>query len=262
MKQPTLFVSHGSPMLALTPSPAQAFLKGLAAQLPRPRAVVAVSAHFTTREPAVVSDPHPPMIYDFGGFPMDLYRIVYPAPGDPALAEEVAALVAAAGMPISIVPSRGFDHGTWVPLSLIWPDADIPIVQLAIQPYRDAAHHLALGRAIASLRDNDVLVVGTGAMTHNLRELMTGGMKAVDAPVEEWAQAFTDWIAEKATAGDVDALVDYAAEAPQAARAHPTDDHFLPFFVALGAAGEGAKGERIHASIEHGALSMDAYRFD
>jgi 4,5-DOPA dioxygenase extradiol len=261
MRQPTLFVSHGSPMLALTPSPAQEFLKGLAVQLQRPKAIVVASAHFTTREPAVVSDPQPPMIYDFGGFPMDLYRIVYPAPGDPELATKVASLVAAAGMPISVVPSRGFDHGSWVPLSLIWPKADIPIVQLAIQPYRDAAHHLALGRAIASLGDEDVLVIGTGAMTHNLSELMTGGMKPVDAPVEGWAVAFTDWIADRAAAGAVDDLVSYADMAPQAARAHPTDDHFLPFFVALGAAGEGAKGERIHASIEHGALSMDAYRF-
>jgi 4,5-DOPA dioxygenase extradiol len=130
-----------------------------------------------------------------------------------------------------------------------------------MQPQRNAAHHLALGRAIASLRERGVLIVGTGAMTHNLRELMTGGMKPVDAPREEWAVAFADWIAERSGEGAVDDLVNYRDRAPSAVRAHPSDDHFLPFFVALGAAGEGARGERIHASIEYGALAMDAYRF-
>jgi 4,5-DOPA dioxygenase extradiol len=261
MTQPTLFVSHGSPMLALTPSPAREFLAGLAATLERPKAIVAVSAHFTTREPAVVADPKPPMIYDFGGFPDELYRMVYPAPGDPVVANEVAAMLTAARLRPTVVRERGFDHGTWVPLSVIWPEADVPIVQLAIQPYENAAYHLSLGRAIAGLRQQDILVVGTGAMTHNLRELMSGGLKPIDAPAEEWAVAFADWVADKAAAGASGDLADYERQAPSATRAHPSDDHFLPFFVALGAAGEGARGERIHASIEYGALSMDAYRF-
>lgn len=261
MRQPTLFVSHGSPMLALSATPAQAFLKAFGPTLPRPRAIVVASPHFSAREPVVVADPHPRMIYDFGGFPDELYRITYPAPGEPDLAGEVAALIGKAGLPVHLIGERGFDHGTWVPLSLMFPAADIPIVQLSIQPEEDAAYHLRLGRALESLRDEDVLVIGTGAMTHNLRELMTGGLKPADSPPEDWALSFTDWIAEKAGAGDLAALVSYAEEAPSALRAHPADDHFLPFFVALGAAGEGARGERIHASIEHGALSMDAYRF-
>ena len=248
-------------MLALTPSPAQQFLRTLGSELPKPKSAVVISAHFTTREPAVVSDPQPEMIYDFGGFPAELYEVTYPAPGGPERAEEVARLVTAAGMPGTAIAQRGFDHGTWVPLSLIWPDADVPIVQLSMQPHKDAAHHLALGRAIASLRERDILVIGTGAMTHNLRELMGGGMKPIDAPPEDWAVAFADWIADRAAAGAVEDLVRYRDRAPSAARAHPSDDHFLPFFVALGAAGEGAKGERIHASIEYGALAMDAYRF-
>ncbi len=248
-------------MLALSATPAQAFLRSLGGSLPRPRAIVVASPHFLAREPVVVADPQPPMIYDFGGFPDELYRITYPAPGEPVLAGEVAKLIRAAGLPVHLVGERGFDHGTWVPLSLMFPEADIPIVQLSIQPEEDAEYHLRLGRALEPLRDEDVLIVGTGAMTHNLRELMTGGLKPADAPPEDWALAFTNWIAEKAEAGDADALVGYATTAPSALRAHPADDHFLPFFVALGAAGDGAHGERIHASIEHGALAMDAYRF-
>lgn len=262
MEIPTLFVSHGSPMLALTKSPARDFLARLGGELPRPRAVVVASPHFPAREPVVVADPHPPMIYDFGGFPDELYRIKYPAPGEPGVAAEVAELIRAAGLPVHVVGERGFDHGTWVPLSLIWPDASVPIVQLSIEPMQNAAFHLALGRALAPLREEGILVVGTGAMTHNFQELFRGGMKPVDAPPAEWARTFTDWIADKAAAGDIDALVDYVAQAPEATRAHPADDHFLPFFVALGAAGEGARGERIHASIEYGALAMDAYRFN
>lgn len=261
MPLPTLFVSHGSPMLALTPTPAQAFLKGLAASLPRPRAIVIVSPHFLARSPVVVADPHPGMIYDFGGFPPELSEIRYPAPGDPALAAEVASRLNAAGFETGLLAERGYDHGSWVPLSLIWPDADIPVVQLSVQPYEDAAYHLRLGRALADLPAEDVLVMGTGAMTHNLRELVRGGLKQPDAPVEAWAAGFADWIADRAAKGDEASLVDYIAHAPDAQRAHPEDDHFLPFFVALGAAGEGAIGTRIHHSVEYGALVMDAYSF-
>ncbi len=261
MTQPTYFVSHGSPMLALTPSPARAFLQQLGKEIERPRAIVVASPHFPAREPVVVADPHPAMIYDFGGFPDELYRINYPAPGDPELAVEVAGLIRAAGLPSHLVGERGFDHGTWVPLSLMWPAADIPVVQLSIEPEQNAAYHLALGRALAPLREQDVLVVGTGAMTHNFEELFRGGMKPIDAPAADWATTFVDWIADRSREGDVDELVNYETLAPSAARAHPDDDHFLPFFVALGAAGVGAHGERIHASIEYGALAMDAYRF-
>lgn len=261
MTLPTLFVSHGSPMLALTPTPARAFLQGLAESLPRPRAIVIASPHFPARSPVVVADPHPTMIYDFGGFPPELSEIRYPAPGDPGLASEVAGKLAEAGFETGLLGERGYDHGSWVPLSLIWPEADIPVVQLSIQPYEDAAYHLRLGRALADLPGEDVLVMGTGAMTHNLRELMRGGLRNPDAPAEAWASGFADWIADRAGAGDVTSLVDYIAHAPDAQRAHPEDDHFLPFFVALGAAGEGAIGTRIHHSIEYGALVMDAYSF-
>lgn len=264
MSLPTFFLSHGSPMLALTDTPAHRFLKSFASSLEQPRAVVVVSAHFETDRPTVVSDANPEMIYDFRGFPKPLYEIDYPAPGDAALAREVADLLAASGLPVDVAPKRGFDHGTWIPLSLVWPDADVPLVQLSIQPHRDAAHHVALGRALAALREDNVLVIGTGAATHNLRVLFLnpGGMPAVDAAPVDWAREFADWVADRASMGDVAALVDYRAQAPHAVMAHPEDDHFMPFFVALGAAGAGAKGERIHNSYEYSALSMDMYRFD
>jgi 4,5-DOPA dioxygenase extradiol len=263
MSLPSFFLSHGSPMLALTDTPAHRFLKGFAGQIERPRAVIVVSAHFETEVPTVVSDPNPEMIYDFRGFPRPLYEIVYPARGDAALAGTVAAALRDAGLPVDIVPQRGFDHGSWIPLSLVWPDADVPLMQLSIQPHRNAAHHLALGRALAGLREAGVVVIGTGAATHNLGVLFRnpGGMPAVDAEPVAWARDFADWVAERAAAGDTEALVDYRARAPHAEMAHPEDEHFLPFFVALGAAGEGAKGERMHSSYEYSALSMDMYRF-
>ncbi|BCP54045.1 dioxygenase [Kaistia sp. 32K] len=264
MSLPTLFLSHGSPMLALTDTPAHRFLQSLASTLPRPRAVVIVSAHFETGTPTVVSDANPEMIYDFRGFPKALYEIDYPAPGDATLAAEVVERLRTAGLPIDVAPKRGFDHGTWIPLSLVWPEANVPLVQLSIQPHLNPAHHLMLGRALAGLREESILVIGTGAATHNLRALFRNpaGMPAVDAPPVDWAREFADWVADRAAAGDTAALVDYRAQAPHAVMAHPEDEHFLPFFVALGAAGEGARGERIHNSYEYEALSMDMYRFD
>ncbi|MCX5579019.1 DODA-type extradiol aromatic ring-opening family dioxygenase [Kaistia terrae] len=263
MSLPTFFLSHGSPMLALTDTPAHRFLKAFASTVARPRAVLVVSAHFETERPTVVADPNPEMIYDFRGFPKPLYEIDYPAPGDAAVAGEVAELLRAAGLAVDVAPKRGFDHGTWIPLSLVWPDASVPLVQLSIQPHSDAAHHFVLGRAIAALREENLLVIGTGAATHNLRVLFRnpGGMPAVDAAPVDWAREFADWVADRAASGDTASLIDYRAKAPHAVMAHPEDDHFMPFFVALGAAGEGAKGERIHNSYEYSALSMDMYRF-
>jgi len=263
MSLPTYFLSHGSPMLALTDTPAHRFLAALGREVPRPRAVLVVSAHFETEAPVVVADAHPAMIYDFRGFPRALYEIDYPAPGEPSVAKAVAGELAGAGLPVTLVEERGFDHGTWVPLSLVWPEADVPLVQLSIQPQRDAAWHLALGRGLSRLREMGILVIGTGAATHNLGHFFRNpnGRPEVDAPPVDWAAEFADWVAKTAEAGDAESLADYRRLAPHAQMAHPEDDHFLPFFVALGAAGEGARGARIHNSYEYGALAMDMYRF-
>jgi 4,5-DOPA dioxygenase extradiol len=260
MTFPTLFLSHGSPTLAIEHSRARDFLTGYGKTLGKPRAIVIASAHFETGRPAVSGDARPSMIYDFRGFPEELYRIVYPAPGDPAVAIKVAGLLQAAGFAPAIAKDRGYDHGTWVPLSLLYPDADIPVVQLSVQPQLGAQHHLNLGRALASLKRENILVIGSGTASHNLHEFFRG-RRDVNAPTPEWVSAFDEWIREKAEAGATDDLVHYRDRAPHARENHPSEEHFVPFHVALGAAGEGAKGERIHASHHCGILTMDAYAF-
>ncbi|MBV8392295.1 MAG: dioxygenase [Alphaproteobacteria bacterium] len=252
---PTVFVSHGSPMLFLEQDlPARAFLATLGEILPRPKAILAVSAHWNTERPAVSTAARPETIHDFYGFPEPLYRLRYAAPGAPELAQQVAELTGA--VPVG---DYGLDHGAWVPAMLGWPKADIPIFQLSVQPYATPADHIALGRRLAPLREEGVLVMGSGSATHNLRRLMRG---AHDTPAEPWAREFDDWVAEKVEAGDEKALANYRSEAPHAKEAHPTDEHFLPLHVAFGAAGEGARGKTLHRSFTSGNLSMASYAFD
>ena len=258
---PALFVSHGAPNMILHDSATRRFLSAAAADLPRPRAIVAVSAHFPSLRPVVVADEKPGMIYDFGGFERELYSMAYPAPGEPALAARIAARLSEAGHDPVLAEGRGYDHGTWVPLKLMYPAADIPVVQLSIQPRRDPAHHLAIGRALAPLAEEGVMVIASGSLTHNLHEAFSGpggGLAPLDAPPADWVREFAEWMAEKVEANDIEALLDYRARAPHAARNHPTDEHLLPLYVALGA---GAAGRRIHHAFDFGVLAMDAYRF-
>lgn len=252
MSMPTVFLSHGAPTLILEDTPARTFLASLGKQLPRPRAIVAVSAHWDTDVPAVSLARQPETIHDFYGFPDALYRLRYAAPGAPELAERVARLTGAAHD-----AHRGLDHGAWVPAMLGWPEADIPIFQLSVQPAESPAHHIALGRKLAVLRDEDILVMGSGSATHNLRALVRGG----DSEPEPWAQEFDDWLAETVEKGDETALADYRTQAPNAVDAHPTDEHFLPLHVAFGAAGPGARGRALHRSFTLGNLSMASYAF-
>jgi 4,5-DOPA dioxygenase extradiol len=256
MSLPTLFISHGSPMLLIEDSAARDFLSHYARTLPRPRAIVIASAHVGTGRPAVVTDAHPGMIYDFGGMP-ELRRLVYPAPGDPATATKVAGLIEAAGITSAVVRNHGYDHGTWVPLMLLYPNADIPVVQLSVQPHLGPAHHVAVGRALASLKSEDILLIGSGSATHNLEEFYYG-RHATDSPAQEWVARFTDWVHDKIEAGSLDELMRYRSLAPYAVENHPTEEHLLPLFIALGA---GAKGYRIHSSYRNGVLSMDTYAF-
>jgi 4,5-DOPA dioxygenase extradiol len=253
MSMPTVFVSHGSPMLYLEQDlPARAFLSTLGSVVPKPKAILAVSAHWNTEKPEVSLTARPETIHDFYGFPDALYKLHYDAPGAPALAKRVAEMTGAQ-------PAEyGLDHGAWVPAMLGWPDADIPIFQLSVQPYMSPAHHLELGRKLTSLRDEGVLVMGSGSATHNLRRLIRG---AHDTTPEPWAKAFDDWLATTVEKGDAAALANYRSEAPNAKDAHPTDEHFLPLHVAFGAAGEGARGRALHRSFTSGNLSMASYVF-
>ncbi|MEW5836831.1 MAG: class III extradiol ring-cleavage dioxygenase [Pseudomonadota bacterium] len=256
---PSLYISHGSPMTALEPGPTGVRLAELAAALPRPRAIVVASAHYLANTPRTGGAAHPETVHDFGGFPRALYALRYPAPGDPALAGRVAALLDAAGLAARIDPERGLDHGIWVPLRLMYPDADIPVVPLSIQPMLGPAHHYALGRALAPLRDEGVLVIGSGSITHNLHDFRAGYDADHEAP---YVRPFIGWIEQRLAAGDTAALLDYRRQAPFAERAHPTDEHLLPLFVALGAAGKAARSRRLDAGIDLGFLAMDIYRFD
>ena len=260
---PTLFISHGGPNVVTDPSPAHDFLKNLSAYVPRPDAIVIASAHFEAPGPTVIRDPAPRMIYDFGGFSPELYEMVYPAPGHPELADTVADLLADAGLAPNRLDKRGYDHGMWNALVLAFPQADIPVVGLSTDPHKDAAWHMSVGRALAPLRERNVLVIGSGHITHNLREIipaMRGGH--ADPQLADKVQAFTEWFHEALSTGDEAALRDWHEKAPFAADNHPTDEHLMPIFTAYGAAGEGATAERIHDSTQYdGVFAWDAYRF-
>ncbi len=256
---PSLFISHGSPMLALRPSPARDFLAGLGAQLPRPKAIVIASGHWETERPEVSAVAVNDTIHDFYGFPPALYAIRYPAPGSPELAERIARLLRSAGLSAKVDHERGLDHGAWVPMSLMYPGHDIPVLQLALQSELGPPHHLQLGRAIAALREQDVLVIGSGTFTHNLGRPRAPHQDAAPAPD---VAAFADWMHTALTDQRWDDLLDYRSKAPYAALQHPTEEHLLPLFVALGAAGESARATRLHASTTWGTLRMDAYSFD
>jgi 4,5-DOPA dioxygenase extradiol len=255
---PALFISHGSPMHALDAGAAGAAWAGLAASLPRPRAILIASAHWETNVAMLTGSARPQTIHDFSGFPEPLYRLRYPAPGAPELAQRARTLLHEAGFTAAIDGSRGLDHGAWSPLLHMYPDADIPVVQLSLQTELGPRHHYRVGRALAPLAGEDVLVIGSGHMTHNLRDWMRGS-RAAPAP---YVTEFQSWVDARIQAGDHEALIEYRSRAPHAARAHPTDEHFLPLFVALGAAGERPRPTRVYDAIEDGALAMDAYAFN
>lgn len=254
---PAVFVSHGAPTLAVERNDTATFLKNLGAELGKPKAILCVSAHWSTPAPAVSSAERPETIHDFGGFPEELYRIRYPASGAPALAAHVVNLLGRAGAHCSVVEGRGLDHGAWVPLRLLYPEADVPVAQLSIQAASGPEHHFRLGRALAPLRDEGVLLLATGSATHNLGRLGPPG-----AP-PEWAARFDEWLFEKLTEGSADELMNYRGLAPYASLAHPTDEHLLPLFVAAGAGAEGgdARALCLHRGWTFGSLSMAAYSF-
>ena len=255
---PSLFLSHGAPTLALQDGPAHRFLRGYGETLGRPAAVLMVSAHWESETPMLGAAEAPQTIHDFSGFPAALYEIVYAAPGAPDLAHRAAALLDAAGQGASLDARRGLDHGAWVPLLLMYPGADVPVAQLSLQIRGGPAHHLHLGEALAPLRDEGVLIVGSGGFTHNLSEFRG---QAADSPAPDWVTGFADWMAEAIEDGRRDDILDYRQRAPHARRNHPSEEHLLPLYVALGAGGAETCGRRVHASFTCGVLAMDAFVF-
>jgi 4,5-DOPA dioxygenase extradiol len=254
---PSLFISHGSPMLALEPGASGPALARLAASLPRPRAALVVSAHWESPGLRVGNAGQPDTWHDFYGFPPALYAIDYPAPGAPDLAGEVLAQLRAGGLQAEPDPRRPRDHGAWVPLRLMYPRADIPVLQVSLPSRLGPAFQQQVGRALAGLRGDGVLLVGSGSITHNLAEL---DWRAGPERAEPWAREFRDWMAARLAGDDEDALLDYRRQAPSALRNHPSEEHLLPLYFARAAGGP--RFSIAHSGFTLGALGMDIYRFD
>jgi 4,5-DOPA dioxygenase extradiol len=259
MKMPVLFVSHGSPTLPLEPGDTGTAWRTLGERLPKPAAILMISAHWGTRIPTVSRAIQPETVHDFYGFPAELYELQYPAPGAPEMAQATALALQQAGIPVQLDDTHGLDHGAWVPLSLMYPKADIPVAQLSLQADRDPAWHVALGRALRPLREQGVLIVGSGSITHNLRAIF---QHPQGEPAPEWVTSFCDWMAEKIATGDIVSLSAYRKLAPHAVQNHPTDEHLLPLFVALGAADKIDGAQRLNRVMTYGMLAMDMWLFD
>ena len=252
---PTLFLSHGSPMMALAECATTQYWRVLGLQLPRPRAILAVSAHWDSDQPATSISAQPETLHDFYGFPPPLYALRYAVPGAPDVAQRAAQLMDAAGLGPTALVDRGLDHGAWAPLRFLYPAHDIPVTQLALQSHRGPRYHYDMGRAIAPLADEGVMIIGSGGMSHNLREWRSVAQGEPPA----WMTDFVAWVRNAVTTGNHDALIDYVEAAPHGARNHPTDEHFLPLFVALGAAGANARITRELRGETDRAMSLDAY---
>jgi 4,5-DOPA dioxygenase extradiol len=255
MTQPSLFISHGAPDLAVSDVPARAFLRELGTGLARPDAIVIMSAHHESGGVAVRAPARFKTWHDFGDFGAELFALGYEPPGDPALGEEVVRLLHDAGLEPRRDPGDRIDHGAWVPLMQLFPAADIPVVMVSIDPSRDAHGHEAVGRALAPLRERNILLIGSGSISHNLRAVFTPGAKD-----RAWVESFTAWLEEVIAGGRREDLLDTMRAAPEAPRNHPTDEHLLPLFFAYGAGGGGA-GRRLHHSYTWDVLAMDAYAF-
>ncbi|TYK67080.1 DODA-type extradiol aromatic ring-opening family dioxygenase [Colwellia echini] len=256
-KQPALFISHGSPMMAIAESKTSLFLQKLGKSLVRPKAIIMFSAHFDRANDIVITaGENPTTIHDFYGFPAPLYNIQYNAPGSPGLAKKIAKRFEQVGLHPILDEQQGWDHGLWIPLRLMLPTADIPIVQVSINSALGADANYEYGKLMASLRDENILIIGSGNVTHNLAEFSRPSVGS-----EKRVKAFTKWVNEKVSSAQIESLIDYMNAAPDALFNHPTQEHFLPFIAALGAS-ETGKGELIHQDIEHGILAMDAYRFE
>jgi 4,5-DOPA dioxygenase extradiol len=254
---PALFISHGSPMFAVEPGIAGRELAALAARLARPAAIIVASPHWMSASLSVTASLHPETIHDFGGFPPQLYKLKYPAPGSAEWSARAIKAFAAAGVEARAELDRGLDHGVWVPLMHMYPQADVPVIQVSLDPRHSARDQFELGRALAPLREAGALIIGSGSLTHNLYEWRGG-----ETGPQRYVVEFAEWIAQTLATDDIEALLDYRRRAPHAERAHPTDEHLLPLMFARGAAGDRAAVSRIAADdVRYGMLAMDAYVF-
>lgn len=254
---PSFFIGHGAPSLAIENNEYTDYLKDLASQFPKPRAVVLFSAHWESREQRVSGSASYETIYDFSGFQKELYQIQYPAPGDLAVASEVQALFQQENIPAEIDTVRGLDHGAWVVLHLLYPDADIPVIALSVNRHLSNAEQYRIGKALSSLREKDILIIGSGGTVHNLRRLDWGATQ-----INPWAAEFDQWLEDKLTAWDLESLFKYDEIAPYAKEAVPTPEHFIPLLLAMGSGDAKQKATLLHRSYQYGNLSLSAWKFE
>jgi 4,5-DOPA dioxygenase extradiol len=259
LRQPVMFISHGAPTLAIESGLTGRHLNRIGRLLPTPSTILIVSPHWITpgRSIQVGASAQPATIHDFSGFPPALYQLTYPAQGLPSLARTIAAQLTGAGYDATVDTQQGLDHGAWVPLMHLYPQADIPIVQMSLPENMTPQELILLGRELSALRTQGIMIVATGSITHNLGDMRFAGRGPLP-----YVQPFADWIAAQIAVGDEDALCHYRQRAPEAVRAHPHDDHLMPLFIALGAAGADiGAAQRIESGITYDILSMDSYLF-
>ncbi|CAM2810501.1 DODA-type extradiol aromatic ring-opening family dioxygenase [Vibrio diazotrophicus] len=258
-RMPALFLSHGSPMMALEHSQTTEFFKQLSDKFPEPKAIVIFSAHYDRRGPVTITSGHTlGTIHDFYGFPKPLYDIDYSAKGAPELAQKAAKLLQDAGISAQLDSNQGLDHGAWIPMLYMYPQKNVPIIQVSINSYMDAVSHYEIGRWLRPLREEGVLFVGSGGISHNLREIF--------APVQdphrvEKVNQFTGWVSDQLASGNISALLDYLNQAPHARFNHPTPDHYLPLPCILGTSYDDEVGQVLHRAIDLEILALDAYGF-
>jgi len=258
-KMPVLFISHGPPTILMMESPGSTFLKKLPMLIPEPSYILCISAHFDTRNPTITSAASPGLIYDFGG-PDLLFDEAYPAPGSPDLAQQTVELLKQAGFKAGLDENRGLDHGAWIPLKLMYPNANIPVIQISLQTDMSTRHHYDIGKALQPLREQGVLILGSGGAVHNLYELRN--FKLNDPP-PEYVKAFDTWLYKAVTTGHHELLTCYKELAPDSEKSHPyPGEHFLPLMVCLGATPHDKKGSLLHADFMYGTLSMASYCWD
>ena len=249
---PSIFISHGAPTVVLEDNPTTKFFKQVSKLFPTPKAIIIVSAHWETKQHRITSALKPATIHDYYGFPEELYMLAYPASGSPELAQKIKFLVENGEMD----SDRGFDHGAWNPLYLMYPKADIPVVQVSLKMGEGAEHHYKLGQKLKEFADNGYLVIGSGNLTHNLREAFAGSHSTTPT----WVSDFSEWVSDNVARNNIDELLNWKQHAPFAKQNHPTDEHFMPFFVALGA-GANNQAQRLNKVVDYKVLAMDSYIF-
>jgi 4,5-DOPA dioxygenase extradiol len=255
-RMPAVFISHGSPMVAIEQGPYQQALAGFG-EMVRPKAILVISAHWSGRDTVHISAaPEHSLIYDFGGFPPALYQLTYKAKGLPELGSRVAEMLSGSGFHTQLDPSRGLDHGVWVPLRLMYPKADIPVVEISLPLTMSPEKLYELGKALAPLRDDGVMILGSGGIVHNLR-LFNPAER--DGAPDAWAQEFDQWFRNVLEAHETSTLFNYQTKAPHAALAVPTPEHFVPVFVVLGAGAATGNIDHVFEGIQYGNMSMRCF---